>query len=80
MSLVTDPVQWIFSAGRAHVLADDADDPLTFVTVCGLELAATTPVYGVTPSLDVCRCCERRMGFDIPPPQFPTPPAAPTAF
>lgn len=70
VSVVADSVRWVFSAGLAHMLAEDADDPLILVAVCGLELPATTPVYGVAPSLEACRGCERRSGFDVPPPQF----------
>lgn len=38
-------MRWVFATGLAHVLADDAADPLILVAVCGLELPATTPVY-----------------------------------
>lgn len=39
--------------------------------------AATAPVYGVGPSLDLCRVCERRGVFDVAAPEFP---ATPTVF
>lgn len=80
MSLLTGSLQWVFAAGLAHVLADGSGDPVTFVAVCGLELPATTPVYSVAPSFDVCRVCERRRVFDVAPPEFPTIPMAPMVF
>ncbi|MCA1674220.1 MAG: hypothetical protein LC799_19190 [Actinobacteria bacterium] len=80
--------RWVFTDELAHVLADDdAGNGLpAYVTVCGLGVPATVPVYGVPPSLDVCRVCVRLPGDDgpappgpltVPPPEFPT---TPTVF
>lgn len=67
--------QWVYVAGLAHVLADEAGCVAGLVTVCGLEVAATVPVYRVPPSLDVCRSCERPGALDVPPPAFPATPS-----
>ncbi|MGH4024198.1 MAG: hypothetical protein ACRDRV_06395 [Pseudonocardiaceae bacterium] len=48
-------LRWVFADGLAHVLAHDTADATTFVTLCGLTMPATVPVYRVAPSLDLCR-------------------------
>ena len=71
-------LRWVFAEALTHVLADDTEDVATFVAQCGLIVPATSPVYRVMPSLDVCRDCERPAPFDVAPPEFPATP--PTVF
>lgn len=67
-------LRWVFADGLAHVLADDA---AAFVTLCGLAVPATVPVYPVAPSLEVCQLCGRGALLRVSPPEFPS---TPTAF
>ncbi|MGH3905373.1 MAG: hypothetical protein ACRDTE_14465 [Pseudonocardiaceae bacterium] len=49
-------LRWVFADRFAHVLTDDTtDDAATLAAICGLTVPATVPVYGVPPSLDLCR-------------------------
>ncbi|HEX2298569.1 MAG TPA: hypothetical protein VHH34_08640 [Pseudonocardiaceae bacterium] len=71
-TVVTDwaAPRWVFADGLAHVLADPGGADvgvLGNVTVCGLGLAATTTVYTVPPSLDMCRRCVPLPGSTHPP-------------
>ena len=76
-------LRWVFADELAHVLAVDADDSANdlpaYVTECGLGMPATVPVYGVPPSLDVCRVCVRLPGDDGPahPGSLTVPPPVP---
>lgn len=65
------PLRWVFADGFAHLLADDgAADPASYLALCGLIVPGTTPVYGVAPSLEVCRLCQRRQWQGVTAPVF----------
>lgn len=74
---MTDVVRWVFVEGLAHVLAEDTDAAVGWVTVCGSEVSVMVPVYGVAPSLDVCCGCERLAGWGVSAPHLPV---VPTVF
>lgn len=74
-------LRWVFTAGRAHVLAANSDGERR--TVCGLRMPSTVIDHPVPPSLDVCQICVRLPGddeptqpgrtLDLPPPTHGTP-------
>ncbi|MGH3367465.1 MAG: hypothetical protein ACRDOY_09695 [Nocardioidaceae bacterium] len=84
------PPRWVYTHDLAHVLTDGGDDAgnglPAFLTLCGLGVATTTPVYRAPPSLDMCRMCVPLPGDDRPappdPPDVPPPtfPSTPTTF
>lgn len=82
-------LRWVYADDLAHVLTDSdnvGNGVPAFLTLCGLGVATTVPVYRVPPSLDVCRSCVPLPGEDGPPPPGPldvpppTFPSTPTVF